>query len=466
MRPSLQAKVRIDRLTVKRLLFVMVLAALMASGCTRFAAPPTEAVVQTVSVCDSIPVISAPEDAFRATPIYVANEMPTDEIQAWAGTKPGFEELWIDRDHSGWVIVAFSSDAATRQADLAREFPGVGVVAIGVDWKKADLEKLQQRAMDELSSRFDISSSIDVRRGMVDIGIGVLSDERIDVVRSSFAGERVCVSGIAPNVAVPEAPQPSSGDGWRLLAMEDVGQPYRTGIAADDGAYRTLWDEIGLHGEPPAVDFGSEVVVWFGAVYGSSCPLIRLDGVVSELDRRILHGTIVLPSTYSACTADANPKAFLVAVRRSILPIAPFAIQLGAEDPPPGAPEERTIVDVDLRELGSVLGPGEAHPDPSLPEPWVVEPGAIIEPGFEAPFRFDVRCGAEWLGPLNDTTWRTEVASGAGRFLPPEWEGLVDGDKIVVTVLLQTDPVSTITATAGDRAVVYRPTAEPQPDCP
>jgi hypothetical protein len=174
------------------------------------------------------------------------------------------------------------------------------------------------------------------------------------------------------------------------LASEKVGEAYRTGIAADPEAYTALWGRIGLTDEPPPVDFQTEVVVWLGAVYGSSCPEIRLDAVVSDVERRLVHGTIVLPSIYNACTADANPHAFLVAIDRSKLPAPPFGIQLDAEDPPAGAPEERTIVETDLREPGSTPGSGEVHFDPNLPEPYVVEPGSMIEPDVEVPFRLDV----------------------------------------------------------------------------
>lgn len=447
---------------MNRPLLFGIVAAVVLAACTRAGTSGVAVVDQAIPVCETIPIISAPEDAFRDTPVYVANEMPTEEIQEWARTKPGFEGLWIDRDHGGWVTVAFSAEIAARQVELADEFPGVGVVAVEVDWRAADLERLQQRVAAALTGEFDsFAVGLDVQRGMVDVGIGVLTDDRIEAVRSRFAGERVCLSGMDPTDAIPEAPQPTSGEGWRLLASENLGEAYRTGIATDDQAYRALWDAIGFAGEPPRVDFKDEVVVWFGAVYGSSCPDIRLDDVVSDLDRRLLHGTIVLPSTFFVCTEDANPRAFLVAVERSTLPPAPFAIQLGADDPPAGAPEERTIVDIDLREPRAVLGPGDAHPDPSLPEPWVVESGSVVEPGFEVPFRLDVRCGVEWLGRLNDVSWRTEE----GSTMPPEWQTLIEDDAVVVSVLLRTEPEPTITATAKGHSVVYRPSLEELPAC-
>lgn len=414
-----------------------------------------------------MPVITPPEAAFRDTPIYVGNDMPEDEIGEWARTKPDFQALWIDRDRAGWVVVAFSKDVAARQAELAEAFPGVGAVAIGVDWTMADLERLQQRVVDALQPRFgSFASGIDLMRGRVTIGLGVLSPDRVEAVEMLFGGERVCVQGLDPSQAIREGPQPTSGAGWRLLATEKAGEPYRTGIAADQEAYEDLWSGVGLTAAPPTVDFETEVVIWLGAVYGSSCPDIRLDAVVSDVDRKLVHGSIVLPSTFVSCSADANPRAFVVAFERAKLPPPPFGIQLNAQDPPEGAPEERTIVEADLRVPGSNPQPDEVHGDRSLPGPYAVEPGSIIETGFENPFRLDVRCGVEWLGPLNDYWWRADLANGTDASVPTAWEPLVADGSVIVMVLIETEPKPMLTATAGGTSVSYRPVRSAPPTCP
>jgi len=265
-----------------------------------------------------------------------------------------------------------------------------------------------------------------------------------------------------------EGPQAQQGDGWRLLADEQgAGQPYRTGIASDQPSYGALWTDIGLSGDPPAVVFESEVVIWFGAVYGSSCPNLRLDNVVVDRERALVHAEIVLVDSPSACTADANPHAYLVALERARLPSGPFAIQLGADDPPAGAPEERTLVDVDLSLPGAVAGPGEVHPDPSLPEPFVLEPGSIIEPDVEYPYRLYVHCGIEWLGSFNNVTWRADLPDGSLGGVPPEWESAMSAGRLTVelSIILRTDPEPTITATANGYMVTYRPTTELPPGC-
>lgn len=457
---------------MRRPLSVAAVAILLVSGCTQPSAPagsPDSVPASTAAIptCESIALISPPESAFRDTPIYVGDEMPAERIGEWARTKPGFETMWIDRAHAGWVVVAFSSDVAERQAELTEAFPDAGAVAIEVDWRMADLERLQQRVADELRGRFDsFAVGTDVMRGKVTIGLGVLTPDRVDAVRTLFGGERVCVEGLDPSQAIPEGPQPTSGDGWRLLAKERAGEPFRTGIAADQQTYEALWDRIGLTSAPPPVDFNDEVVIWLGAVYGSSCPDIRLDDLVSDVDRKLVHGTIVQPSTYVFCTADANPQAFVLALERAKLPPPPFVIQLSAADPPGGAPEERTIVEADLRIPGSVPRTGDVHADPDLPKPEVIEPGSIIETGFENPFRFDVSCGIQWLGPLNSYWWEVDLENGADASVPGEWEPFIEGGSLTVTVMIETDPEPTLTASAGGRAILYRPVRSARPTCP
>ncbi|MGI8999265.1 MAG: hypothetical protein ACR2GO_06115 [Candidatus Limnocylindria bacterium] len=463
-----------------RLPFVVMVCsvALLVSACSPDArAPggsstdePAESVIpfasSTIPTCATIEWISAPAERYRDSPIYVANEQPTEEIRAWAADQPGFEELWIDRDRLGWITVAFSTDADARQADLERLFPDVGVVAVEVDWSLADLEQLQRRIGEELDPIFAPSSWISVQQGVVGIGLGVLEPERVAAIEARFAGEPVCIEGADPADMPAEGPQPQQGDGWRLLADEQgAGQPYRTGLASDQLSYERLWADVGLSSDPPPVDFESEVVIWFGAVYGSSCPNLRLDDVVVDAVRTLVHAEIVLVDPPSACSGDANPRAYLVALERTKLPAGPFAIQLGADDPPAGVPEERTLVDVDLSQPGAVAGLGDVGGDPLLPEPEINESGAIVEPGFPAPYRLSVHCGIEWLGHVNEIAWRTDVPADPLDFVPPEWEPSVRGESIDLSILLQTDPEPVIEATANGHTIVYRATAEELPGC-
>ncbi len=111
--------------------------------------------------------------------------MPADEIRAWATDKPGFEEIWIDRDHLGWISVAFSADSDARQVELEAEFPDVGAVVVDVDWTLAELMELQRRVIEEVGPLFPVSSGISVTQGAVTIGLGVLHEERVAAIAMS-----------------------------------------------------------------------------------------------------------------------------------------------------------------------------------------------------------------------------------------------------------------------------------------
>jgi hypothetical protein len=419
--------------------------------------------------CEDVAEVEPPAEHVRDEPVYVANEQPIEELSAWASSKPGFEQLWIDRDHLGWVVLAFSEDAAERQDELTDAFPDAGAVVVEVEWTMRDLEDLQVGLMEDARAReLGLASGISVTRGVVEIEVGSLTEQRLaavaDLVEAVGASpDQLCISGVDPATLPAEGPQQQAGDGWRLLADELVGEPYRTGIAADDEGYARLWDEVGLTADRPPVDLETEVVIWFGAVYGSSCPDLRLDDVVVDRDRALVYAEIVDVSGQVACTDDANPRAFVVAVERERLPAGAFAIQLRADDPPAGVPEERTLVDADLTQPGAGLPPSAVGPDPSLTEqgPTAVGPDDFIEPGYPAAYRFYLHCGPEWLGPLNDVLWRSEVTD-----TPAAWREMLDPstEELVVEVLLETDP-PVLTATANGHDVVYTPTTEDHPGC-
>lgn len=430
---------------------VALVAALVVASCSAPVSPSAspgpsgsdDPAVAAFPRCSDVPNIEAPAAWYGPEPVYVANEMPVEELRAWALEDPGFQELWIDRDHQGWVTLGFTGDVEARQAALLEAFPGVGVVAVQVSRTAAELEALQGRvgaAMRELGIE---ATGAQVNRGIVEVAFPVLEPELVAALAERFPGTPICVDGLDPADAPSRGPQAASGDGWRLLGHEaGVGQGYRTGIATSPAQLAALWAEAGLRGEPPAVDFHTEVAIWFGAVTGSSCPDLRLDGVSSDPARSLVWADITLLSL-GGCTADIYPHAFVVAVRRDRLPAAPLGIQLGPDDPPAGAPEERTIVDAPVQLPGVVAEDEDIHPDPELlrPDPVVAEPGDIVEPGFEPTFRFPVVCGVEWVGPLNGTWWRTKDPAVAGGAMPDAWADAVDDqDDVVASISIRTDP--------------------------
>jgi hypothetical protein len=422
------------------------------------AALPTSST--TFPACSDVPDIEAPPEWYDDKPVYVGNEQPTSAVRAWARDRPGYQEIWIDRDHLGWIAVAFTGDVAARQTELETEFPDVGVVAVDVPTGVGELNALQRRVHRLLIEAGVSFGGLWTSPTQWVVGLAVnAADERLQSALAPVAGERICLDDTG--VPVPVGPQPPAGDGWRLLDEGLVGEVYRTGIATNDDQYAVLWQGAGLTTARPPVDFATEVVVWFGAVYGSSCP-IRLDDVVVDTghDPALVHPVTVVPGGTGACTADANPHAYVVGIDRDRLPSGPFAIQLGPDDPPPGAPEERTLVDADLSVPGAVASAEDIGPDEGLIEAsQQVQPeesGGFIEPGFAHPFRMDTRCGIGVLGELNGVWWATGTATVP---VPPEWIELVDpgAETIVVDVLVAPGPVPTVTATGGGHSVTYEP---------
>lgn len=417
--------------------------------------------------CPAEPVrpTAAPEH-YRPEPVYVFNE-PVEQVRRWAEGKPGFEGLWIDRDHNGWITVAFSEAAEARQAELPEELPGVGVVAVQVDWTQAELEQLWDDVFEALQDSGVLQGgTADVTTGRVEVWVGELNEENLAPL-APFAGPRLCVTGVEPSDVIPDVPQPTDGDGWRLLGHDRTGLSYRTGIATTDQQYAALWDLSGLDSDRPAVDFEFEVVIWFGAVYGSGCEN-RMDDVVVDSEAGLVHGEFVIPGVHQACNDDANPKAFVVALRRDRLPEGPFAIQLNATDPPAGVPEERTVVDVDLRSPGSVATDDEIGFDPDLVDAvdrgYVVSAGGFAEPGFPAIYDLDLSCAFDVLGPFNGVTWQS-VAGTLRADPPPAWVVAADDGVLEVELFMEESPAR-LSVTANGHTERYEPTSTATSTCP
>jgi hypothetical protein len=450
---------------------LVVLMLIVVSACGDAEPKGSEAPPQTVAEalaahgldqCEALDPIVAPAGWYRDDPVYVANEPPVPKVRAWASTRPGYQDIWLDRDRRGWITVAFSGDVDAREDELKARFPDVGAVAVRA--RSTTAERATTRSqVGAVLARFDVSggSGDDVTKGVVGFGLGVLRDDVLQALER-FDDAPVCFDGILPRDAVKDGPQPKTGDGWRLLA-DQRSIPYRTGVATTPEQYEKLWRTARLTGDRPAVDFDREIVVWLGEVFGSSCP-IRLDDVIVDTATDRVYGNVVVPGTPDVCTKDANGRAFVLALERSRLPDGPFAVQLGSEDPPPGAPEERTLVHVDLRPPGSTASDAEIGPDPELiaasEEPQVVRSGVTIDEGSGWRYELAVTCGVRRLGEVNGLVWQTTT-----RDVPPEWASKVQGDHLVVDIELHVAS-KTITATAGGATLTYEPAPSGTPADP
>lgn len=419
-------------------------------------APPTSGSVPidvpVFPTCDTVPAIEAPADWYRDTPVYVVNEQPREPVLAWAETKPDFEQMWIDRDHLGWLTVGFSGPVDEYQRELEEMFPDVGVVAVTVPYTQAELDALRERVRPLLEGNLDSwGMGGSVHTGVVTVSLGVLLPERLALL-APLEGEPICVEGAPAEAAVTPGPQPTGGEGWRLLADELIGPNYRTGVATNEAQYETLWRSIGLIGDRPAVDFETEIVIWFGAVYGSNCP-IRLDDVVVDDDAGLVHAHTVQPGNEALCNSDANSHAFVVALERARLPEGPFMVQLRATEPPRGVPEERTLVAVDLSAPGSEAAIDEIGFDPSLVDRG---PGSLAEtypfPGEPVVWDLTLVCPG-YVGDVWDFSWTNDDTAW-----PSEWLAEADGGVLRVEIVLDVDP-PVLTVTAGGVSREYFPVA-------
>lgn len=245
---------------------------------------------------------------------------------------------------------------------------------------------------------------------------------------SSSLGGSVPTSPPATSSAGPptdDSTQPLSGAGWRLLGEgRDAGEAGRSAVATTDDQLEQVWREAGFSGGLPRVDWDTEVVVWFGAIW-SSGRKIRLTELVVQ-DDTVYPLTPTLEPDLGG-PDDARAHSFVLAVERSVLPKqVPFFVQLGEEPLGYGWPQERTVVEVDVGAPGSTATDEQMHDDPDLTPkiPSTVEDGGSIPVGEQVIYWFTPgECGWERLGTFDQQEWRLAQDSAPPANLPP-----VEGD--------------------------------------
>ena len=412
-------------------------------------------------VCRDLPELAAPPEAYQNGPPHVPDQTAKAEVEAWAESQPAYEGIWTDRDdHDGWISVAFSRAAEARQRDLEEEFPDVRAVAVPVERTRAELEALAGRVGTELrpflAERDWVSIGPSVHKGVAHLKVGVLTAELRSAIDKGFTGAPLCVEGTDPASVPAAGPQPEGGDGWRLLADEDggLGNRWPIGLAADAASYTGLW--AGWDSPVPEVDFQDYVVIGFVADHPSSCPEIRLDDVTVAGD--IVYPEIVNLAAGRICTSDAVPHAYVVALERSRLPSGPFVIQIAAELPWRDRLTGRLIVNTDLSAPGAVPDPGAVRDGTLTP---ALRSGADgVEPGVISAYRFDPRCGIEWLGEVNGVAWRTDEP------MPEKWESAVEPYGVIeVTIMVRAEPEPLIEAGVNGETITYKPADEEMPKC-
>ncbi len=126
---------------------------------------------------------------------------------------------------------------------------------------------------------------------------------------------------------------PPEGVGWRLLGEDATGiEPYTVGVASSSNALPELWADAGLDAPIPDVDFAREIVVRYTHAVSGTCREIELAGVGFDTEARILYSVAIIPSSPlfdgRACTTDAHPHSFVVAIDRDRLPSGEILVRL------------------------------------------------------------------------------------------------------------------------------------------
>jgi hypothetical protein len=134
------------------------------------------------------------------------------------------------------------------------------------------------------------------------------------------------VGGLAFVQAWTLSSQPTSGDGWRLLARQRaVPGPGSATPLADAAALADAWQALRIDGEP-AVDLTTQAVFWLSTTGTIGCPA-RLDEVDVDTPDRAVVGHFSLGLT-AGCDHKVVPDSFLVAIDRDRLPPEPFAVRV------------------------------------------------------------------------------------------------------------------------------------------
>ncbi len=404
-----------------------------------------------VPLCDDTGYPAAPDDWYRDTPIYVGNEMPTEEIQTFASTLEGYETIWIDRDHHGWVSVGFvDRDVRAYQEMLETEFPGVGVVAVEMERTEGELEQIAQLIGSRLPAGMEVWDVYGAR-GVVEVFVGLLTPERIAMAEAAIGGEPACLVGQDPATTPLPGPQPAGGDGWAYLGEAEFFVAEHPVVVTDDSVLTDMWQKAGITSGAPEVDFTKQVVLALRILHSSSCPVTRLDEIVFLKDA--VDVLIVDINDGRACTADGVTRTYFAAVNRDQLPSPPFRIS--------NSSGYDAMVEVDLRDPAAVVGPDDITPVPPETERVAMVPD-FVDVGFPWPATLDPSCGTEYLGEISGVSW---YRSDGLNDLPPEWDAATVDGLLDVEMVMTEGPEPTLTVTAAGVGILYLPGADEGPAC-
>lgn len=167
----------------------------LASAPTGDTAVSTMALGSRVPRCADVGHPTAPADWYDDTPVYVGNEMPVEEVGNFVSGLAGYETVWVDRQHNGWITVGFvGADLEAHQAALRDAFPGVGVVAVALPHTADELNAVRLRLEPSLPAGIN-AANVDAIGGVVQVWVGLLTAESVQLVAEIAGDDPVCVTG-------------------------------------------------------------------------------------------------------------------------------------------------------------------------------------------------------------------------------------------------------------------------------
>jgi hypothetical protein len=305
------------------MLAIAVLMALAVAGCAaRPGAQPSRSPTPSTSALPSIP--GGPSDE----PAQVVQGYGDAHADEYAG-------VYFDNENGGRLVARFTGHLADHQHALDALLGAPGrVVLLPAGFTQATLQGIANSVMGNHQKLADqgivlLSAGVDVIHNNLELE-AKSDDPRAESILKAYGPPGTVVVHLYP--ADKPWTQPTEGPGWRLLGVFDTDLSYTVAIAVDRAELKTQWERYGLPNDPPAWEPSREVVIILSDGIGSSCPELRLDGVVMDADARLVHGEFSDPYAPRACTADlVGAKTFVVAVARDRLPSSPFTLRLLAE---------------------------------------------------------------------------------------------------------------------------------------
>lgn len=240
-----------------------------------------------------------------------------------------FGGLYVDPPGSESVVMLFTANLEAHHDAVNQIVPGTRVrqvahteAALTELIESFDFEALQAQGIEM------VSASVDVIGNQVDLDVKT-NDPTVELTLELDHGGMLDVTVFPAPGAWSNA---TEGEGWRLLVAGQASgnEAYIVRAATDAESWTEMWETLGLDGDRPAVNLDTEVVVSFAHGLGSSCPELRLDGVV--IDGGVVFSQTSDPLSPRACTADlVAAEVFVVALSRDALPADGFTLRLCAD---------------------------------------------------------------------------------------------------------------------------------------